>query len=170
MKEELIQRAYELAKERYAAIGVDVEKAMDALQKISLSLHCWQADDVAGFEAQGALTGGIQATGNYPGKARNMEELRQDVLKAASYIPGTHRLNLHEIYGDFGGKFVDRDQVEPAHFESWISTLPLSLIRRVVIFHFLILIKESVISGWSTQNVAVLLPRKWVNARAILVS
>lgn len=114
MKEELIQRAYELAKERYAAIGVDVEKAMDALQKISLSLHCWQADDVAGFEAQGALTGGIQATGNYPGKARNMEELRQDVLKAASYIPGTHRLNLHEIYGDFGGKFVDRDQVEPA--------------------------------------------------------
>ena len=121
MKEELIQRAYELAKERYAAIGVDVEKAMDALQKISLSLHCWQADDVAGFEAQGALTGGIQATGNYPGKARNMEELRQDVLKAASYIPGTHRLNLHEIYGDFGGKFVDRDQVEPAHFESWIQ-------------------------------------------------
>ena len=94
MKEELIQRAYELAKERYAAIGVDVEKAMDALQKISLSLHCWQADDVAGFEAQGALTGGIQATGNYPGKARNIEELRQDVLKAASYIPGTHRLNL----------------------------------------------------------------------------
>ena len=121
MKEELIQKAYEVAKERYAAIGVDVEKAMDALQKISLSLHCWQADDVAGFEAQGALTGGIQATGNYPGKARNMEELRQDVLKAASYIPGTHRLNLHEIYGDFGGKFVDRDQVEPAHFESWIQ-------------------------------------------------
>ena len=121
MKEELILKAYEVAKERYAAIGVDVEKAMDALQKISLSLHCWQADDVAGFEAQGSLTGGIQATGNYPGKARNMEELRQDVLKAASYIPGTHRLNLHEIYGDFGGKFVDRDQVESAHFESWIQ-------------------------------------------------
>ena len=121
MKEELIQRAYELAKERYAAIGVDVDKAMETLQKISLSLHCWQADDVAGFESNGTLTGGIQATGNYPGKARNMEELRQDVLKAASYIPGTHRLNLHEIYGDFQGKVVDRDQVEPEHFKSWIE-------------------------------------------------
>lgn len=121
MKEELIKKAYEVAKERYASIGVDVDKAMDTLQKISLSLHCWQADDVAGFEAAGSLTGGIQATGNYPGKARNMEEVRQDILKAASFIPGNHRLNLHEIYGDFGGKFVDRDQVEPAHFESWMQ-------------------------------------------------
>ena len=87
-----------------------------------LSLHCWQADDVAGFEVQaGSLTGGIQATGNYPGKARNIDELRADILKAASYIPGTHRLNLHEIYGDFQGKVVDRDQVEPEHFKSWIE-------------------------------------------------
>lgn len=121
MKEELIRKAYDIAAERYAAIGVDVNKAMEALQKVSISLHCWQADDVAGFESAGTLTGGIQATGNYPGKARNIDELRQDVLKAASYIPGTHRLNLHEIYGDFGGKFVDRDQVEPAHFESWMQ-------------------------------------------------
>lgn len=109
MKENLIRQAYEIAKERYAAIGVDVDKAMDTLQKISLSLHCWQADDVAGFESNGSLSGGIQATGNYPGKARNIDEVRQDVLKAASYLPGTHRLNLHEIYGDFQGKFVDRD-------------------------------------------------------------
>lgn len=120
-KEELIVKSYEVARERYAAIGVDADKAMDALQQVQLSLHCWQADDVTGFEAAGELTGGIQATGNYPGKARNMDELRQDILKAASYIPGKHRLNLHEIYGDFGGKFVDRDEVEPAHFESWMQ-------------------------------------------------
>lgn len=121
MKEELVKKAYEIAKERYEAVGVDVEKAMAELQKISISLHCWQADDVAGFESTGSLSGGIQTTGNYPGKARNIDELRQDVLKAASYIPGTHRLNLHEIYGDFGGKFVDRDQVGPEHFESWMQ-------------------------------------------------
>ena len=121
MKEQKVRQAYELAVERYAAIGIDVEKVMEQLQGIQLSLHCWQADDVTGFESTGELTGGIQATGNYPGKARNIDELRADVLKAASLIPGKHRLNLHEIYGDFGGKFVDRDQVEPAHFESWMQ-------------------------------------------------
>ena len=79
MKEELIKKAYEIAVERYAAVGVDANKALEDLQKISLSLHCWQADDVTGFESSGSLTGGIQATGNYPGKARNIEELRQDM-------------------------------------------------------------------------------------------
>ena len=121
MNEQKIKQAYDYAVERYAAIGVDVEKAMEQLQKVQLSLHCWQADDVTGFESPGELTGGIPATGNYPGKARNIDELRADILKAASLIPGKHRLNLHEIYGDFGGKFVDRDQVEPAHFESWMQ-------------------------------------------------
>ena len=121
MNEQKIKQAYDLAVERYAAIGIDVEKVLDQLQKVQLSLHCWQADDVTGFESTGELTGGIQATGNYPGKARNIEELRADILKAASLIPGNHRLNLHEIYGDFGGKFVDRDQVEPEHFESWMQ-------------------------------------------------
>lgn len=121
MKEQLINKAYEIAKERYAILGIDTDKAMDALQNISLSMHCWQADDVTGFESGGALTGGIQTTGNYPGKARNMEEVRMDILKAMSFIPGRHRLSLHEIYGDFGGKFVDRDQVEPSHFESWME-------------------------------------------------
>lgn len=121
-KEQLVNAAYELAVERYAALGVDANKALDDLQKISLSLHCWQADDVSGFEnPDGQLSGGIQATGNHPGKARNIGELRQDILKAASYIPGTHRLNLHATYGDFGGKFVDRDQIEPKHFESWMQ-------------------------------------------------
>ena len=121
MNEQKIKQAYDYAVERYAAIGVDVEKTMEQLQKVQLSLHCWQADDVTGFESTGELTGGIQATGNYPGKARNIDELRADILKAASLIPGKHRLNLHEIYGDFGGKFVDRHQVEPAHFESWMQ-------------------------------------------------
>jgi L-rhamnose isomerase len=119
---ELIKKSFNIAAERYAAVGVDVNKAMNEMQKISLSLHCWQADDVSGFEnPDGKLSGGIQATGNYPGKARNIEELRADVLKAKSFIPGNHRLNLHEIYGDFGGKFVDRDQVEPKHFANWIQ-------------------------------------------------
>ena len=121
MNEQKINQAYDLAVERYAAIGIDVEKVMDQLQKVQLSLHCWQADDVTGFESTGELTGGIQATGNYPGKARNIDELRADILKAASLIPGNHRLNLHEIYGDFGGKFVDRDEVAPEHFESWMQ-------------------------------------------------
>lgn len=122
MKEELIQKAYEIAKERYAAVGVDTEKVLETMQNFHLSLHCWQADDVTGFEVQaGELTGGIQSTGNYPGKARNIDELRADIIKAKSLIPGTHRLNLHEIYGDFQGKVVDRDAVEPSHFTSWIQ-------------------------------------------------
>ena len=122
MKEELVKKAYDIALERFAAVGVDANEAIEKLQKISLSLHCWQADDVTGFEnPDGQLSGGIQATGNHPGKARNIEELRQDILKAASYIPGTHRLNLHATYGDFGGKFVDRDEIEPKHFQSWME-------------------------------------------------
>ena len=120
-KEEMIQKAYQVAAERYAAVGVDVEKALEQLQRISLSLHCWQTDDVTGFESGSALSGGIQTTGNYPGRARNIDEVRQDIEKATSLIPGTHRLSLHEIYGDFGGRFVDRDQAEPAHFESWMQ-------------------------------------------------
>ena len=88
-KEEMIQKAYEIAVERYAAVGVDTEKVLKTMQDFHLSLHCWQADDVTGFEVQaGALSGGIQATGNYPGKARNIDELRADILKAASYITG----------------------------------------------------------------------------------
>jgi L-rhamnose isomerase len=122
MKNNSVHQAFELAKERYAAVGVDVEKSLAKLQKISISLHCWQADDVSGFENQGGdLTGGIQVTGNYPGKARTIDELRADILMATSLIAGTHRLNLHEIYGDFQGKVVDRDQVEPIHFKSWIE-------------------------------------------------
>lgn len=122
MKEETIKKAYEIARERYAAIGVDTDKVLAQMQDFHLSIHCWQADDVAGFENQGGeLTGGIQVNGNYPGKARNIDELRADILYAMSLIPGKHRLNLHEIYGDFGGKYVDRDQCTVEHFQSWID-------------------------------------------------
>ena len=122
MKETLVHQAYEIAKERYAEIGVDTEKVLEILQNFHLSMHCWQADDVKGFEVQaGALSGGIQSTGNFPGAARNIEELRADVLKAKSLIPGNHRLNLHEIYGDFQGKVVDRDEVTVEYFQSWID-------------------------------------------------
>ena len=122
MKDTAINQAYELAKERYAAIGIDTEKVLAQLQDFHLSMHCWQADDVKGFEVQaGDLSGGIQSTGNYPGAARNIDELRADILKAKSLIPGSHRLNLHEIYGDFRGKVVDRDEVTVEHFQSWID-------------------------------------------------
>ena len=122
MKETNIHQAYEIAKERNAALGVDTEKVIDQLQNFHLSMHCWQADDVKGFEVQaGALDGGLAVTGNYPGAARNIDELRADILKAKSLIPGTHRLNLHEIYGDFKGKVVDRDEVTVDYFKSWID-------------------------------------------------
>ena len=122
MNSKLTIQTYALAKERYAAIGIDTEEVLEQLRNFHLSMHCWQADDVKGFEVQaGALSGGIQSTGNYPGAARNIDELRADILKAKSLIPGSHRLNLHEIYGDFQGKVVDRDEVTVDHFRSWID-------------------------------------------------
>lgn len=120
--EQAVKAAFEYAAERYAAIGVDVNEVLKKMQGISLSLHCWQTDDVSGFEnPDGELTGGIQATGNYPGKARNIDEVRADLLKVKSLLPGSHRINLHEVYGDFGGKRVDRDEVTPDHFTSWMQ-------------------------------------------------
>lgn len=121
MKTEQIEQNYALAKERYAALGVDTEQALQQLEQTPISLHCWQADDVVGFERGEAASGGIQTTGNFPGKARNIDELRQDIDKVTSMLAGTFRLNLHETYGDFGGKFIDRDEVEPKHFESWMQ-------------------------------------------------
>ena len=122
LKELTIHAAYAIAKERYAQLGIDTEAVLEQLKNFHLSMHCWQADDVTGFEpAQNALSGGIQSTGNYPGKARNIDELRQDILKAKSLIPGTHRLNLHEIYGEFNGKFVDRNECTIDLFRGWIQ-------------------------------------------------
>ena len=117
-----VGKAFSLAKERYAAAGVDVERALKLLETISISLHCWQGDDVGGFENQGTgLGGGLVATGNHPGKARTPEELRADLELAFSLIPGRHRLNLHAIYGEFGGAKVERDQIATGHFAGWIQ-------------------------------------------------
>lgn len=122
MNEANILKSYELAKERYAALGVDTDKALDTLKNTPISLHCWQTDDVIGFETpDGVLSGGIQTTGNYPGRARNIDEVRQDIQKVTTLLGGTYRLNLHEIYGEFGGEKVDRDQVEVKHFQGWID-------------------------------------------------
>lgn len=121
MNESLILKSYEIAKERYAAIGVDTDAAIARLEKLPISLHCWQTDDVVGFESSQSLSGGIQTTGNYPGRARNIDEVRQDIAYVKTLLAGNHRLNLHEIYGEFGGQFVDRDQVEVKHFQGWID-------------------------------------------------
>ena len=121
MNSELIEKNYQIAKERYAAIGINTDKALETLEQTPISLHCWQADDVVGFERNEALSGGIQTTGNYPGRARNIDELRQDINKVTSLLGGTFRLNLHETYGEFGNKFVDRDEVEVKHFQGWID-------------------------------------------------
>lgn len=114
--------SYQEAKKKYAVLGVDTEKAISALQKVSISMHCWQGDDVGGFENAGSLTGGIQTTGNYPGKARTPEELMADIDEALSLIPGKHRINLHACYAIFeDGKKVERNKLEPKHFRKWVE-------------------------------------------------
>lgn len=114
--------AYNLAKERYAELGVDTEKVLKTLARVPVSLQCWQGDDVGGFERAGAeLTGGIQATGNYPGKARTADELRADLDKALSLIPGRQRVNLHASYAELDGKKIDRNAYTIAQFENWAA-------------------------------------------------
>ncbi len=118
---ESVHKSYNLAREAYAGIGVDTEAAMDALKRIRISVNCWQGDDVNGFLFQDiALSGGIQTTGNYPGKASSAEQLRADLDMALSCIPGTHKLNLHSIYADTDEK-VDLDELEPRHFSGWVD-------------------------------------------------
>lgn len=123
MNKDLIKKSYQLAKEQYAELGIDTEKVLDQLDGIVISLHCWQTDDVGGFEKEGAELGGggIQATGNYPGKARTIRQMRDDLDKVMSLLPGEQRLSLHAIYGEFEGKKVDRDQIEVRHFQGWID-------------------------------------------------
>ena len=114
--------AYELAKARYAELGIDTEQVMEQLKKVPVSLHCWQGDDVTGFDHDGPLTGGIMTTGNYPGKARTPQELMDDIALAQSLCPGTMKLNLHANYAIFGEDgYVDRDKLEPRHFEPWVK-------------------------------------------------
>jgi L-rhamnose isomerase len=117
-----IKENFELAKQAYAKWGVDVEEVVEKLKNVPISIHCWQGDDVAGFEVnQNELSGGIDVTGNYPGKATTAEELRSDLEKALSLIPGKHRVNLHAIYAETNGEVVERDQLEPKHFENWVN-------------------------------------------------
>ena len=123
MNTDRIEKAYQLAKEQYAAIGVDTEKAVEKMKDVVISLHCWQTDDVGGFEKPDAALsgGGIQATGNYPGKAKTIGQMRADLEKVMQLLPGKQRLNLHAIYGEFGGKLVDRDAIGIEQFQGWID-------------------------------------------------
>lgn len=121
LSNDMVMRSYEDAQKTYAAWGIDTDAALEALAAIPLSLHCWQGDDVGGFEGGSLYGGGIQATGNYPGKARTPQELRSDLEKALSLIPGRHRVNLHSTYGDYNGRKVERDALTPDLFSTWIS-------------------------------------------------
>lgn len=118
-----IEEAYALASKKYDDLGIDTDKLLDTLLEIPISVNAWQGDDVGGFERPNAKLsgGGIIATGNYPGKASNIQELQMDLEKALSFIPGNHRVNLHSFHGDFGGKFVERDKYTPEHFQRWID-------------------------------------------------
>ena len=123
MDKETIKKSYQIAKAQYADLGVDTDKVIEQMNDVVISLHCWQTDDVGGFEKEGAELGGggIQATGNYPGKAKTITQMRDDLDKVMSLLPGRQRLSLHAIYGEFGGKLVDRDQIEVKHFQGWID-------------------------------------------------
>lgn len=116
-------KSYDTAREAYAQLGIDTDAVINRLAAIPISIHCWQGDDVGGFERPGATLsgGGIQATGNHPGKARSIEELRSDLEMVFSLVPGPHRLNLHASYGEFDGEFVDRDKIEAKHFAGWVA-------------------------------------------------
>ena len=118
----MLQQRYESAKETYAKIGVDTDAAIQKLKTVPVSLHCWQGDDVTGFDHDGPLTGGIQTTGNYPGRARTPEELFEDMDQALRLMPGKKKINVHACYAIFeNGEFADRDKLEPKHFQKWVD-------------------------------------------------
>ncbi|WP_050184417.1 L-rhamnose isomerase [Domibacillus robiginosus] len=117
-----VKESYEQAKQTYSKWGIDVDAALETLKSVPISIHCWQGDDVGGFEVnRSELSGGIDVTGNYPGKATTPEELRADLEKALSLIPGKHRVNLHALYAETNGEVVDRDQLKPEHFDNWVK-------------------------------------------------
>ena len=116
-----IESSYEQAKALYAKWGVDTDQVLDQLARIRVSINCWQGDDVRGFEGSDELTGGIQVTGNYPGAARTPDELRQDLAKALSLIPGKHKVNIHAMYAETKGAKADRNELKPEHFQNWVE-------------------------------------------------
>nr|HPR60639.1 L-rhamnose isomerase [Prolixibacteraceae bacterium] len=122
-KKEIIEQSYNIAKQQYAQMGIDTDAVIEKMNEVVISLHCWQTDDVGGFETPDAELsgGGIQVTGNYPGKASSIEQMRTDLDKVLSLLPGKQRLNLHAIYGEFGGKLVDRNEISVEHFQGWID-------------------------------------------------
>ncbi|MEN6476546.1 MAG: L-rhamnose isomerase, partial [Rectinema sp.] len=153
---------YRLAAERYAELGVDTEAALDAATSLPISVHCWQGDDVGGFERAGATLegGGIQVTGNFPGKARTVDELRSDIDEVRNLVPGTLRLSLHAIYGEFGGRHVDRDALEPEHFSGWIQwakerSLPLD-------FNATLFSHPLAADGWTLSHPDPAVRRFWI--------
>ncbi|MCX7799826.1 MAG: L-rhamnose isomerase [Fimbriimonadales bacterium] len=154
-------KGFELAREQYAEWGVDVEAALRTLASVRVSMHCWQGDDVGGFEAsQGGLGGGLAVTGNAPGKARTIDELRQDLEQAFRLIPGSHKLNLHAIYGDFGGRRVDRNEVRYEHFASWVGwcrTLGLGLDFNATLFSH-----PRADDGWTLSHPSEETRRFWI--------
>lgn len=122
MEQKMIKERYDMAKQIYGKLGVDTDQALEILKGISISMHCWQGDDVTGFDNDGPLSGGIQATGSYPGKARTPEELMADIDMVLSMVPGKHKINLHANYAIFeNGEFADRDKLEPKHFAKWVE-------------------------------------------------
>jgi L-rhamnose isomerase len=123
MKKATIEKSYQFAKAQYAELGIDTDNVVSEMKNVNISLHCWQTDDVGGFEKAGAELsgGGIQVTGNFPGKSRTIDQMRKDLDKVMSLVPGKQRLNLHAIYGEFGGKLIDRDKIETKHFQGWID-------------------------------------------------
>lgn len=123
MEKSTTENSYRIAKDQYAAMGIDTDRVISDMDSVKISLHCWQTDDVGGFEKPDAELGGggIQVTGNFPGKAKTIGQMRQDLDKVMSLLPGKQRLNLHAIYGEFEGKLVDRDKIEPKHFQGWMD-------------------------------------------------
>ena len=117
-----MNKAYEFAKEKYAALGIDTEKVISELKNVTVSMHCWQGDDVRGFDFDGELSGGIQTTGNYPGRARTPDELMADIDKVLSLDGGNHKINVHACYAIFDkGEYADRDALQPKHFAKWVE-------------------------------------------------
>ncbi len=163
MDSSIIERAYSVSREKYASLGVNTDKALERLRNLSLSIHCWQGDDVGGFEVASPPleASGLRVTGNYPGKARNARELRADLRQAYSLIPGHHRLNLHAMYGEFGGKKIERNAIEPEHFRGWMEWAKTENIK--IDFNATCFAHPMAVSGFTLSNRDAGIRKYWVD-------